>query len=259
MSLLKRFFDRLRTRETELQRQRLSTYSEVVAALATDPDNPPPEDDVASILEEAGKSVIDLLGSDVELYANRKRWRDQLDRLPELQARQQQIAAKLESSERHRAETIAAANREYEENVQPLKLESHQLESAISLAADARNRLMETSGKLPEVCRVLERGKREGFTQWGESDRLARKQRECAARVTNYRHRLIAFDKQRESRPMLDFNDHRANEARAEIQTNLDNAVVRLSRVDAEIEQRKEISAAARRDADAIEMEALKA
>lgn len=134
---LSNLFDRIFKAQQQREESRARDYRSLVTEIASGTE--PQPDRLDQILTESGKSV-EQLRADVELYQQRRVWREQYDALPKLNEETATIERQIADAEK----AFAAARRQFDTTTGPLQARLRQVEAERNQAEAAQARLQET-------------------------------------------------------------------------------------------------------------------
>jgi chromosome segregation ATPase len=143
---LSTLFDRIFKAQKQREESRVRDYRSLVAQIASGTE--PQADRLDQILLASGKSV-EQLRADVELYQQRRAWREQYDALPKLNEEKTAIERQIAEAEK----AFEAARRQYEAATDPLHARLRQVQEARNQAEAAKGRLQD---RCPHVELVAE-------------------------------------------------------------------------------------------------------
>lgn len=134
---LSNVFDRIFKAQKQREESRARDYRSLVAEIAGGKE--PQADRLDQILVACGKSV-EQLRADVELYQQRRAWREQYDALPRLNEEKAAIERQIADAEK----TFEVARQQFDAAANPLRARLRQVQEARNQAEAAKARLQET-------------------------------------------------------------------------------------------------------------------
>ncbi len=212
-------FEKIAGRQKQREKSRIDDFRGLVRAIANGQE--PDADRVDAVLFESGKSLDDLRTS-VEQLQKRIEMRAMLDTMPKLDAEQAELEAKIGKA----TEIFNAAERKYDETVNPLRWRLDQIKSDIQQMFGLPQQLVETCPypELVERAKQIDRAKREAHD---EATALRRQIEEHRLAVREYEHQAEKSSHKPHQREYME-RAKRRGERMAETQAKLTETLKRF-------------------------------
>lgn len=182
------FFEKFIGLQQQRAQEKVATYRELVAGIATG-DEPNPAE-VERLLADAGKSLDDLR-RDVEQYQHRMALRATVAEMPGLEAERRSIDEQIAAAD----QILEAAEQQHDQTTEPLYARRREITQALAEGSTALGELVRTCGD-PDViremndhdaeARQLSERLRDLFSRAANMEQSARNERERADQEASF-------------------------------------------------------------------------